>query len=239
MTNLNQYKLPNDGIWPDTCFGDNSVISSGDTSVYFRDLEKHLIGHIKESKAVFGAVAWLTSEPILEAMAGLEQVQIVVQKEDFLRPDTGITSAKEWKKKLRRMYNKLKCTIRRGEFENWVLGATSLGSDYPMDPVRCAGRFDNSNNPSKPRMHNKFLVFVEVTIGSDAGYPVYLFEPRAVWTGSFNFTKNAANSLENAVYITDRKIVNAYFAEYTQIAAMSEKLDWKSNWIAPEWHIGA
>ncbi|MNJ81293.1 hypothetical protein D3C77_800280 [compost metagenome] len=59
-----------------------------------------------------------------------------------------------------------------------------------------------------------------------------------MWTGSFNFTKNATLSLENALFITDPKIVNAYFEEYGQIAAMSEELDWTSEWVAPVWRIG-
>lgn len=41
-------------------------ITSENISVYFRNLEKHLIKHIKESDAVFGAVAWLTNFNILE-----------------------------------------------------------------------------------------------------------------------------------------------------------------------------
>jgi phosphatidylserine/phosphatidylglycerophosphate/cardiolipin synthase-like enzyme len=60
-------------------------------------------------------------------------------------------------------------------------------------------------------------------------------KPYAVWTGSFNFTKTAPLSFENAVVIQDAKIVEAYFKEYAQIAALSEPLDWTVVWIAPQW----
>lgn len=46
-------------------------------------------------------------------------------------------------------------------------------------------------------------------------------------------------SLENALYITEPAIVEAYFNEYQQIAALSEPLNWGSDWCAPEWRLGS
>ncbi|MNG29679.1 hypothetical protein D3C84_1151500 [compost metagenome] len=85
-------------------------------------------------------------------------------------------------------------------------------------------------------MHNKFIVFAKVDDGSIDTFET--ITPYAVWTGSFNFTKSATLSLENALFITDAKIVKAYFEEYGQIAAMSEELDWTSEWVTPDWRIG-
>ena len=99
------------------------------------------------------------------------------------------------------------------------------------------GNHNRDKKPAFPRMHNKFLVFAKVTSGETEHEPK-IIEPYAVWTGSFNFTKNATNSLENALYITEQLIVNAFFNEYGQIAAMSEPLDWISDWAEPEWRIG-
>jgi phosphatidylserine/phosphatidylglycerophosphate/cardiolipin synthase-like enzyme len=62
--------------------------------------------------------------------------------------------------------------------------------------------------------------------------------PYAVWTGSYNFTKNAGMSFENALYIEDQPIVDAYMAEYAQIFSLSEPLDWTSEWSVPEYRIG-
>lgn len=62
--------------------------------------------------------------------------------------------------------------------------------------------------------------------------------PYAVWTGSFNITKNAGMSFENALYITDMAIVNAYYQEFSQITALSESLNWFKDWVEPQWRIG-
>ena len=59
-----------------------------------------------------------------------------------------------------------------------------------------------------------------------------------VWTGSYNISQTAAKSLENAVVIRDQVIAQAYFNEWSQIMALSEPLDWESEWVAPEWRIG-
>jgi len=67
----------------------------------------------------------------------------------------------------------------------------------------------------------------------------FFFEPYEVWTGSFNFTKNATYSFENAVLSKDQNIVGAFFREFGQIAALSESLDWETEWTAPDWRIGS
>jgi phosphatidylserine/phosphatidylglycerophosphate/cardiolipin synthase-like enzyme len=63
--------------------------------------------------------------------------------------------------------------------------------------------------------------------------------PERVWTGSFNLTDNSANSLENAVVLESRSLAQAYFHEWAQVVAISEQLDWTSDWIEPEWRIGS
>ena len=85
-------------------------------------------------------------------------------------------------------------------------------------------------------MHNKFLVFCKWKRGINGCRVVV---PESVWTGSFNFTYNAGNSFENAILINNKEIAMAYFKEYAQIAALSEPLEWESEWMAPEWRIGS
>ncbi|MFZ6047342.1 phospholipase D-like domain-containing protein [Pseudomonas sp. CR3202] len=233
MDDLNKFELENDGNY-DKNFTDNSTASSSGVTVYFRNIEERLLQHIKESDAVFGAIAWLTSYSILDALAELNNVSIVVQKEDFLRPDVG--SRSDFKKTLRTKYKSLKCNLTRYSFSN-ILSSVSVCSDPSIDPVRCVGNHNSEKKPAFPRMHNKFLIFARVEEGTE-DHDIETVTPYAVWTGSFNLTKNATMSLENALFITDKKIVNAYFEEYGQIAAMSEELDWRSEWVAPEWRIG-
>ncbi|PAA21790.1 phospholipase D-like domain-containing protein [Pseudomonas fragi] len=232
MDNLNLYQLENDGNY-DKNFTDNSLSSNSGLTVYFRDLENKLLQHIKDSDAVFGAVAWLTSFPILDALARLSNVSIIVQKEDFLRPD--LEAKYGFERALRKKYKALRCNLTRYSFNN-ILGSISISSDPSIAPVRCVGNHNSEKNPAFPRMHNKFIVFAKIEESAPNSFEI--IKPYAVWTGSFNMTKSATMSLENALFITDAEIVNAYFEEYGQIVAMSEELDWTSEWAAPEWRIG-
>lgn len=233
MIDLNKFQIKNDGNF-DESFIDNSVTSDIGVTVYFRNIEESLITHISQADAVFGAVAWLTSYSILDSLALVDNVSLIVQKEDFLRPDVG--SNDDFKSLLRKKYDSLKCNLTRYSFDN-ILNSVSVCGDPSLSPVRCVGNHNRDKKPAFPRMHNKFLIFAKVEDNQDE-YGVEKIIPYGVWTGSFNLTKNATMSLENALYITDRAIVEAYFREYGQIAAMSEELNWYSEWAAPEWRIG-
>lgn len=214
---------------------DTKSITSGSVTVYFRDVESQLIHHINEADAVLGCVAWLTSKAILSALAEKDPVVLVVQKEDFLRPD--LTSGKGWARELRNRYDALSCTWERIELGLHL----STFHDPTIQPVRCIGNHNKTKRPAFPRMHHKFIVFCKE--GTDAEiqpdwYGSRYLQPYAVWTGSFNFTENAGRSLENALFITDLEIVRAYVAEWENIVSLSEPLDWESDWVAPEWRIG-
>jgi hypothetical protein len=210
---------------------------SGDIDVYFRDIENRLVSHIKNADAVFGAIAWLTSAPIIDALSQLKNVSIVVQKEDFLRPD--IDAQKDWKRQLRNRYCSLQCDIRRWDFDGVLNQMSTQDQLYGFGPVRCLGNRNKDHATAFPRMHNKFMVFCKVIdqIWED-DLLKHIIQPYEVWTGSFNFTKNAGVSLENAVVIRSKDIVMAYFNEYQQILALSEPLEWESEWVMPEWRVG-
>jgi hypothetical protein len=251
--------------------------SSGDglISVYFRNIEKNLINHIMSADVVVGAVAWLTSRKVLEALSIRRGVALVVNKEDFLRFDFNSSqeSYNEWREEQRDLYEclpGLSNFFRTGELIDNLTAS--------LNPIRCVGTFTKSNK-SKPRMHNKFILFCKmVTVEHGYGrkrkveyvyennhwkqktieynecdnYSLYgnghydpsfvigfnYIKPYAVWTGSFNFSKTATQSFENALYILDRSIVQAYFSEWSQLTALSEPLDWESVSISPEWMIG-
>lgn len=115
-----------------------------------------------------------------------------------------------------------------------MISELSTGGDISIDAVRCVGNLNREKSPAFPRMHNKFLVFCNIEDREGCE----IVEPYAVWSGSFNFTYNAANSLENAVLIRQPEIVKAYYREFGQIMALSEPLNWDSEWSAPEWRIG-
>lgn len=221
--------------------------------VILRDLESNLIKKIRKYKdgLIFGSVAWLTSFNILDELAKCDNVQIVVQKEYFLRPDLNTANKKDWNNNLREKYNKLKFRFERF-FLNFPIGRLSFAGDPTVDPIRCVGNHNRDKKIAFPRAHNKFLVFCEILKEptedlsdefEDLSTPdEEFYKPISVWTGSFNLTLNAANSFENAIYLEDKTgtnpVINAFLKEHHQIFALSESLDWNTDWVVPEFRIG-
>jgi len=208
--------------------------------VYFKNLEDHLIEHINDADSVFGCVAWLTSERVLHALSK-KSTSIVVQKEDLWRPDLDAERHFNWKEKLRTQYNSIQTKYCRYDLPGPGL---SISGEPRIEGIRCVGYYNRERKPASPRMHHKFLVFTKE--GPPRQWHDYYGEetnlgppmPYAVWTGSFNLTYNGTQSFENAVYIDDDCIASSYFNEYQQILALSEPLDWMSDWCEPEWRIG-
>ncbi len=216
------------------------------TEVFFRDLENNLIEKIKcfENGLIFGSIAWLTSFNVLDALARCKNVQIVVQKEDFLRPDLDAASKKGWQQILRSKYDKLRFNHDRYDL-HYPINELSICGDPSVDPIRCVGNHNRDKKPAFPRAHNKFLVFCEfIKESSDETRRLNeeIYKPISVWTGSYNLTLNAGNSFENAIYLEDKQgdnpIIVNFLKEHHQIFALSEKLDWERDWIEPEFRIG-
>jgi hypothetical protein len=178
----------------------------------FRDIEKELVEAIENCDSVVGCMAWLTNEPILKALAKKKAVQIVVQQEDWLRPDSG-----EWTmRKQRELYKNLKHGV-----SNWF-AACNYASCDSISPIRVSGAPKNKNR-NQPRMHHKFLVFIQ----GNVGYEEYFVDAvqHSVWTGSFNATKNGTNSLENGVFIYDNAVAQAYTDEWRTVLMASAEIE--------------
>ena len=209
--------------------------SSGPVSVYFKDLESNLIKHIQKADAVVGCVAWLTNFNILNALSKVS-CSVVIQKEDLWRPDMGAKG--DFKQRLRAAYNKLGTGIDR-YYAPGIVSSLNVCGDPTWDGIRCVGNLNTARSPSNPRAHHKFLVFCQVSEELSAyGDTIPKVTPYAVWTGSYNFTKNGGASFQNAVYIDDPVLAQAYANEYAHIYAVSEPLDFEPEWVAPEYRIG-
>jgi len=207
---------------------------------YFGELASPLAYHISKCQFAVGCCAWLTHERVLESLqCVLHGCQMVCQKEDFLRPDA--LSSRGWKSRLHGLYSRLHCKVGRHECAKVALmpELSVCMDDGQMQPVRCVGNHNSEKHPAFPRMHHKFLVFCDVAESQDED-PWYRWQPqpKSVWTGSFNPTANGTRSRENAVVIESQHIALAYFREWYQMFALSEPLDWESDWCQPQYRIG-
>lgn len=226
-------------------------------SVYFRGIEKEIIKRIKRYPVVCGCVAWLSDFDVIDALSkNNKRVSIVVQKEDFLRPDGEDSGFKE---RLKNAYEKVPHLFHRHKLPESCVSVQAALSGYGdgdlldprrdmsshiwpslrekpnyVHPFRCAGRYIPLEK-SFPRMHNKFLVFCDV--GTDGVYNDH-YIPREVWTGSYNMSATARLGFENGVAIKSEKLALAYAQEYSEILMLSEPLNWVNDWVDPEYTWG-
>jgi hypothetical protein len=240
ITNLNHAKIRNDG---DPIALDDFAATSEAARVtcHFRNVRDALVGYINRYDYMVGCVAWLTDPVILRALATRCGVSIIVQKEDFLRPDC------DERLDIRRLYESIGSKFDRYQIPG-LLRSMSSCCDPTLDAIRCVGNHNSNKSPAHPRAHHKFLVLGRMSTPEDYGRPATeeeypdecggTFVPEAVWTGSFNFSVTAGRSLENAVFIEDPAIARAYANEFSQVAALSEPLNWQDPWSSPEWRCG-
>lgn len=218
--------------------------------VHFSDLEEALCRLIRGSHRVIGCVSWLTSIPVLEALEGCEAVSLVVQKEEFLRPE--LMPDDGWRKKLRSHYDALRGGISASSFDfrfSNVDPIFGIKSHDSLEAVRCCGIVDKSA-ANVPRMHHKFFVFFRRLGDYHQLEKVHgaVHIPVAVWTGSFNPSANGTRSLENAVtlmppwiadmdngYLSDLgfgdrltgDVCNAYIEEWARVVGISDPISWE------------
>ena len=235
--------------------------SSRQTEYLFRGLRRRLLRlfdeAIQKGWACFGAVAWLTDPLILDAMAKLP-CSVIVQKEDFLRPDLDDAGAdrETWTSRLHRQYEAIRYSDSIGpagayfqrQHMPWPLCAMSESGDPEIAGVRCFGLHnDRSGDPARrrPLMHLKYLVFAEPileTVPSPDGegmQETVSWKGRALWSGSCNLSLMASRSCEVAYIFRDPAIADAHIRHWAQIAARSETLDWTSIWIDSQWRLGS
>jgi phosphatidylserine/phosphatidylglycerophosphate/cardiolipin synthase-like enzyme len=234
-------------------------VTSGNCEVVFRNHEAKILQLINSHTHgfIFCAVAWFSNFKILDALEVAKTrgvvVAVVVQKEDFLRPDTSGDN-NSWKNILQRKYDALGtlgCNY-LGEpclfndvlrcAQHHMVHADGCPSGFTCDSsegqlfgaVRCVGNYNREKLPSSPRMHNKFFIMGHFAYGEedeDRFFPI--ITPTTVWTGSYNFSIAAEKSFENAVILRDNDIAMAYLAEFSLLFMLSEPLDWTHDWISP------
>ena len=178
------------------------------------------------------AMAWFTNFDILQALVDAQKkrnvlVLVVVQKEDFLRPDHSKKSFVSWSRKLRNVYKELGVLSCQKNRITQLLNLTAnnwIVDEKEDECVRCLGNYNSKKDPCHPRMHHKFLVFGWFTVHQ-------IPYSSCVWTGSYNFSKNSEQSYENAVLIKSTSVSASYLKEFITLFKLSEPLDWTSKWM--------
>ena len=56
--------------------------------------------------------------------------------------------------------------------------------------------------------------------------------------GSFNWTHNGVNSLENVMILRRPEIVFGFAREWAHVLSLSEPCNWEHDYVAPQWRIG-
>jgi len=227
VESLHDLKILSDSTYENQKNHSSTFSSIDRVDVVFRGHKERLLGLISKFDWVAGCIAWLTDIDILNALAACKCVSLVVQKEDFLRPDT--EKLPKWKERLRNAYEAVEASNRF----LWpgLKGGLSVCYGDGNEAIRCVGNYNRDRASAFPRMHNKFLIF-----GNNEKFEGPRFT--TTWTGSFNITYNATRSFENAVVVYNAEVAKAFYDEYAQIYAFSERLDWEHDWVAPEFRIG-
>ena len=83
---------------------------------------------------------------------------MLVQKEDFLRPDS-----KGSKESLRKSYNSLYSGLYGAEIPG-LLNYVQYSEAFEIDPIRCVGSVSSDMKKAFPRMHNKFLIGCDYSV---------------------------------------------------------------------------
>lgn len=204
-----------------------------DISIVLANHERHAVEFINSYPIIAGCVAWLTNEAVLDALASRSHVGIIVQKEDFLRPD--FRPGPGWESRLRARY----AALRGRPAVSWGVPLSYCGPGSAEEhPVRCMGLHDpDAKRKALPRMHHKFLIGCEPGAADDDYYVTPI--PMAIWTGSVNLTYNATLSRENALIVRRPQVAAQFMLEFQELLGLSEPLDWQSRWVEPEFRYGS
>ena len=125
---------------------------------------------------MLGCVAWLTNKRILKALQLVES-SIIIQKENFLRPNN--YKSDNFTKQLKKLYHNLK-PIEYLDYCDWSFDNLTTQEDcYPpkskcnietlinhiggntdeIEAISCVGNLNTEKTPAFPRMHHKFMIF--------------------------------------------------------------------------------
>jgi hypothetical protein len=221
---------PRDGMWQDHA-PPRTLFKGEDGWVILADHEDALLRWLAHFPAVVGCVAWLTNYRILCALAPKTFCSIVMQKEDWLRPDYDGQHPARQNPSLYLGEN----TLTRYDFSG--LSGLSFATSPQLDRFRVLGFADPKN---RPVMHHKFLVGGRLREPSQRGGEdiVDSFIPQSVWAGSWNMTRGSTRNLDSAI-VLGAGVARVYYQEWLDVIAHSEPLNFQARYSEPEWRVGS
>jgi len=249
--NFNELKIPSHNI-------ELKNVTYDENCLYDTNIKDHLIEKILKFKDgfIFGCVAWLNDHDILNALAECSNVQILIQKDHKIkiqRYDLGAEFG-DTNKPVQMLYKKLRFSNSRFRCHH-DMSFLNMNSNGIIDPIRTVGveKIEQKSwqkyKNSKPLMHHKFLVFCKKnekrrTYGGDTATENDLYIAVGLWNGSFNFTKNASKSFENATYFQKNdgssEMINGCLKTHHDLFTISESLAWGEEYgVHPDYKIGS
>lgn len=178
-----------------------------------------LIASEGNQKTIFLCMAWLKNERILTYLVKYaKRVLGLVNNEDYsTQPKTlaYYDALPRFKEPLHEAFKHTKSVLRtldRDEHGNKLKECQY----HPINSFGNAAFNTNSNNGTNMPsiMHNKVIIFFdEVTLPGG----IKAESPSSFITGSFNYTRNANNNLENAIFIKSKKGSERFFNEFSII----------------------
>ena len=202
---------------------------SCDVEAHFRDLETVLVNEIHQHDIILGCVAWVSSPKVVEALASKTTCLVVDRK--FPRLSKNMKEMYQLMEMNDKspIYRMLKNGHGWEEYFCYSNGGKTLPNTMYGDWNFESGMYYVDGGHYR-FMHHKFLLMLKEVGVCDCGK--ILYKP-TVWTGSYNFTKNAKTGLENAVIIRNNGVAASYLGEFLEIhhnhALQLNILDWQKQ----------
>ncbi len=189
--------------------------------VYFDNIEHYLLQVLEKwaaGRVVVGCVAWLSNPRIIKALSRCKYLLLAVNDQDYARWGNGIAQ---------KLYPSLPMSaFSPRDMFGHLDTPLSFMTDGNYPPVWALGE-----GHGNALMHSKYLVFFDTVHCSESNNSVasLKLEPCAVWTGSFNFTKNATCNIENAQFIQDDRVARAYFNDFADVFKVARPLRFEES----------
>ncbi len=186
----------------------DSAIFYGQTVKFMlSDLKTHLLEWISKQECVVGCVAWLTNKEILEALP--KKCCIVMQKEDWLRPDYDGSHPAQYSKNLYTGPS----SLYRQDFSG--LDCMNSSCYKPIDKFRLFG-VAVEGKYGRPLMHHKFMIgmesYNEKKVCEIGEYENRRYRPISVWAGSFNMSKGSVRNCD-MTFIAGSEVAAFFYNE--------------------------